>query len=88
MNNKSIESKVYKIIFDFLGYQIDETCTNNHIDLSQELHDSIMFVEFIIALEDGLGIVIPDDVILDRDAFTSLENLLHTLNEILCDHCD
>lgn len=53
-----------------LGIIVEED-TSNDFSLYEYLSDSLMFISFIVALEDKLGIEIPDDYL----SFEYLESI-------------
>ena len=65
------------IIFDLHKADMDDD-----IDLTEYIEDSIQFVQFIVALEENLGIEIPDEL-LNIELLTSWNGLSSLLEDLL-----
>lgn len=63
MTLKEIRKHIFEI-FDENGIYIEESETEEDIDLREYLVDSIQFVYFIVELEERLGIELPDEFLI------------------------
>ena len=68
-------------VFNELGIET-EAIGENDVDLTEFIVESIMFISFIVELEDKLGIEIPEEL-LDINCIKSLNTFSTILEELL-----
>lgn len=72
---------IVKILEDELGF-VFVTDFNSDFAITDYITDSIQFVQFIVALEEKIGIELSDDF-LDYDIYTSIFGFIEKLEEFI-----
>lgn len=75
-----IKNDVIEVLNE-LGIETEDIGEND-VDLTEFIVESIMFISFIVELEDKLGIEIPEEL-LDINSIKSLNTLSTILEELL-----
>lgn len=65
-----------------MGIFLDDSEKTDAMLLSDLLEDSLMFISFILELEEGLNIKIPDEYLL-QDALKSIADVEEMINDII-----
>lgn len=69
------------VVLNELGIETEDIGEND-VDLTEFIVESIMFISFIVELEDKLGIEIPEEL-LDINSIKSLNTFSTILEELL-----
>lgn len=65
-----------------MGIFLDDSEKTDAMLLNDLLEDSLMFISFILELEEGLNIKIPDEYLL-QDALKSIADVEEMINDII-----
>ena len=79
----SLRNEILESLYS-VGAYIDEKVVDKDadMDIAEFITDSLMFVSFIIELEERLDIEIPDEL-LSIEAFSSLNGFISLVDEML-----
>lgn len=73
-----VRKKLSEILYD-MGFSID---SENDVNLLEYGMDSLLFIEFIISVEEELGIIIPDEALL-MENISSLNGFITYVESII-----
>lgn len=73
-----VRKKLSEILYD-MGFSID---SENDVNLLEYGMDSLQFIEFIISVEEELGIIIPDEALL-MENISSLNGFITYVESII-----
>lgn len=81
-----MENKIIEIILKILR---GDTSNNENryscediFDLKDLLTDSLLFITFIVSVENEFDIELPDEILMDRDAFDNVHSFAERLAEL------
>jgi len=69
-------------VFNEIGVLFDNDCIDKNTDLSFYLEDSIVFVQFVVALEEAFEVEIPDEY-LSYERMGTLEKVENIIYELI-----
>lgn len=79
MNIENIKDLIYNILIA-MGIYIEKT--NNDVDLTEYITDSLDYISFFVELEEGLDLELPDDLFL-MDTIKSINALSQKIELLL-----